>query len=241
MNGTIVNVIAIIAGGAIGCILKKGIKKSIEESLYKALGLAVLIIGLNGVISNMLSVSSGGTISSRNDLLMVISLAVGTLIGEWGSLDRRVEAFSNLVEKKFSINGFSEGFISASTIFCVGAMAIIGSINDGVLHDSSVLYTKSMLDFTVAMVLASTFGVGVIFSAIPVLIYQGGITLFASFLQGYLVGELLSQVCMVGYCLVMVIGINFIFNTKIKTVNMLPAILIPVIYDLILKLFRVIN
>ena len=236
MNGTLVNVIAVIVGGALGCILKKGIKKSIEESLYKALGLAVLIIGLNGVISNMMSVSSSGTISSRNDLLMVISLAVGTLIGEWGSLDRRVESFSNIVENKFSINGFSEGFISASTIFCVGAMAIIGSINDGVLHDSSVLYTKSMLDFTVAMVLASTFGVGVVFSAIPVLIYQGGITLFASYLQGYLVGELLCQVCMVGYCLVMVIGINFIFNTKIKTVNMLPAILIPVIYDLILKI-----
>ena len=241
MNGTIVNAVAIIFGGIIGCFLRKGIKKQFEEALYKVLGLAIIIIGLNGVLTNMLSVSDGGIISSRNELLLVVSLALGTLIGEWGSLERRLEAFSNSIEKKFSVNGFSEGFISASTIFCVGAMAIIGSINDGVLHDSSVLYTKSLLDFTVAMVLASTFGAGVIFSFIPVFIYQGAITLFSGYLQGYLVGELLSRVCMTGYSLVMVIGINFLFNTKIKTVNMLPAILVPVAYDLLLRVIEFIG
>lgn len=235
MNGTVVNTIAIILGGIIGCFLKKGIKKEIEETLYKALGLAIIIVGLNGVLTNMLSVSDNGVISSRNELLLVVSLAIGTLIGEWGSLDRRLEAFSSRIEKKFSVNGFSEGFISASTIFCVGAMAIIGSINDGVLHDSSVLYTKSLLDFTVALVLSATFGIGVIFSFVPVFIYQGAITLFSSYLQGYLAGELLCRVCMTGYSLVMVIGINFLFNTKIKTVNMLPSILIPIAYDLLLR------
>ena len=240
MTGTIVNCAAVIAGGAIGLLFKKGIKESFTDSINRSLGIAILIIGLNGVISNMFSVKDG-VISSSGELLLVVFLVLGTLIGELLKLDDRFTNFSNKIEKRFSNGGFAVGFINATLLFNIGAMAIIGSINDGVSNDSSVLFVKSALDFTSAIILGATLGFGVIFSAIPILIYQGGITLLAETLSGILEGELLRQVCMVGYAIIVAIGFNFILTKKFKTLNMVPALLLPVAYHYILILINYIK
>ena len=240
MTGTLVNCVAVIAGGSIGLIFKKGIKDSYTESVNKSLGLAILIIGLNGVISNMFSVADG-KISSSGELLLVAFLVLGTLIGEVLKLESRFGKFCEKIEKKFRAGGFASGFINGTILFCVGAMAIIGSINDGLTGDSSVLFVKSALDFISAIIFGATLGYGVIFTFIPLLVYQGGITLLAGTLSGILQGELLSQVCMVGYAIIIAIGVNFIFGKKFNTLNMLPGILLPVVYHYILILINFIK
>ncbi|MDO4495713.1 MAG: DUF554 domain-containing protein [Clostridiaceae bacterium] len=240
MTGTLVNCAAVIAGGAIGVIFKKGIKDSYTESINRSLGIAILIIGLNGVISNMFSVADG-KISSSGELLLVAFLVLGTLIGEVLKLESRFGKFCEKIEKKFRAGGFASGFINGTILFCVGAMAIIGSINDGLTGDSSVLFVKSALDFISAIIFGATLGYGVIFTFIPLLVYQGGITLLAGTLSGILQGELLSQVCMVGYAIIIAIGVNFIFGKKFNTLNMLPGILLPVVYHYILILINFIK
>ncbi|MBE6689562.1 MAG: DUF554 domain-containing protein [Ruminococcaceae bacterium] len=230
--GTLVNCIAVILGGIIGLIFKKLIRQSWVDGINKALGIAVLVVGINGVLSNMLTVTDSG-FSTSGELILIVSLVLGTLTGEVLNLDGRFTRFTEKMEKKFNFGGFSAGFISSTVLFCVGAMAIIGSVNDGLTGDSSVLFIKSALDFTAAIVLAATLGWGVIFSFVPLLIYQGGITLLAGTLGQILVGELLKQVCYVGYAIIMCIGLNFLVTNKIKTLNMLPAVVVPVIYSLI--------
>lgn len=240
MTGTLVNCVAVIAGGSIGLIFKKGIKDSYTESVNKSLGLAILIIGLNGVISNMFSVADG-KISSSGELLLVVYLVIGTLFGEMLKLEQRFNGFCTKIESKFKAGGFASGFVNGTVLFCVGAMAIIGSINDGLRGDSSVLFVKSALDFTTAIIFGATLGFGVIFTFIPLLIYQGGITLLAGSLSGILQGDVLTQLCAVGYSIIMAIGINFIFDKKSKTLNMLPSIFLPVVYHYILVLINMIK
>lgn len=240
MTGTLVNCAAVIAGGAIGVIFKKGIKDGYTEGINRSLGIAIFIIGLNGVISNMFSVADG-KISSSGELLLVAFLVLGTLIGEVLKLESRFGKFCEKIEKKFRAGGFASGFINGTILFCVGAMAIIGSINDGLTGDSSVLFVKSALDCISAIIFGATLGYGVIFTFIPLLVYQGGITLLAGTLSGILQGELLSQVCMVGYAIIIAIGVNFIFGKKFNTLNMLPGILLPVVYHYILVLINLIK
>ena len=240
MTGTLVNCAAVIAGGAIGVIFKKGIKDSYTEGINRSLGIAILIIGLNGVISNMFSVADG-KISSSGELLLVVYLVIGTLFGEMLKLEQRFNGFCTKIESKFKAGGFASGFVNGTVLFCVGAMAIIGSINDGLRGDSSVLFVKSALDFTTAIIFGATLGFGVIFTFIPLLIYQGGITLLAGSLSGILQGDVLTQLCAVGYSIIMAIGINFIFDKKFKTLNMLPSIFLPVVYHYILVLINMIK
>lgn len=225
-----VNAIAVIAGGLLGLIFKKGIKDSYQNSINKALGVAVLVIGVNGVIANMFSVTDG-VLSSSGELILVISLVIGTLLGEIIGIDAGLERLSLSIEKKFAKDNFAAGFMSATILFCVGAMAIIGSLNDGLTGDSTTLYVKSALDFTAAIVLSSTLGFGVIFSFIPLVLYQGAISLFAGALQNILYGVVLTQVCYVGYAIIICIGLNFLLRDKIKTANMLPALLVPIAYS----------
>jgi uncharacterized membrane protein YqgA involved in biofilm formation len=235
--GTLINCALIIAGGVIGLIFKKAVSEEIEYSIHKATGIAVLVVGLCGILSTMLK-SNNGTITSSGELMLVVSLAVGTFIGELLKLEQRLDKGCKKIETKFKMTGFSAGFISGTMIYCIGAMAIVGAINDRLLGDYSTLVTKGIIDGITSIVLAATLGYGVIFSAIPVLIYQGAITLLAGALENVLVGELLSNICMVGYAIVMCIGINFLTNgdKKIRTVNMLPAIFVPVVYAVIKSL-----
>lgn len=232
--GTLVNAALILLGGIIGLVFKKAVSKEMEFSIHKATGVAVLIIGICGVLSSMLKVKDGGNIASSGELILVVSLALGTFVGELLKLEERLNKGCKWIESKCKMSNFSTGFITATMIYCIGAMAIVGSINDGLLGDSSTLITKGIIDGITSVVLAASLGYGVLFSAIPILIYQGGMTLLAGLLENVLVGELLSNICMVGYALVMCIGINFLTNDekKIKTVNMLPALLVPVVYEI---------
>lgn len=235
MLGTIINVITVILGGTIGLLLKKSIRSEIMDNVMKAEGVAVLIIGMNGVLTNMLSVGEGGKIVENGGLVLLISLALGMLAGEIIKLDDRINSLGGWVEKRVKSDGFSKGFVSAIIIFCVGSMSIIGSINDGLSGDSSVLIVKSTLDFITAMVLASTMGIGVIFACVPLFVYQGSISLFASFIKPVIENypDMMIQFSMVGYAIIMCIGINFIAGQKIKTANLLPAMLVPVLYNLL--------
>lgn len=232
--GTLINTALVLLGGAIGLVFKKAISENMEYSIHKATGVAVLVIGLAGVMTNMLSFDESGKLSSSGELMLVISLALGTFIGELLRLDDRLNSGCKKIEEKFKMSNFSSGFITATMIYCIGAMAIVGAINDGLLHDSSTLITKGIIDGITSIVLAASLGYGVLLSAVPVFLYQGAITLLASSLQNVLKGELLTNICIVGYALVMCIGINFLYNSKkqIKTVNMLPSLLVPVIYAL---------
>ena len=235
--GTLINAALIVLGGIIGLIFKKAVSKQMEQSIHKATGIAVLIIGICGVLSAMLKANPDGSISSSGELILVISLVVGTFLGEALKLDDRLNRGCQWVENKFKMSGFAAGFIASTMIYCVGAMAIVGSINDGLLGDSSTLVIKGILDGVTSVVLAASLGYGVLFSAVPILIYQGAITLLAGLLNKVLVGDLLNNICMVGYALVMCIGVNFLYNgdKKIKTVNMLPSLLVPVVYAVILR------
>lgn len=231
MFGTTINAVAIIFGGLVGVALKKGIPKSFESGINKALGVSVFVLGLNGIITSMITYN-GEKLASSGELLLIISLVVGTIIGEALKIDDRLGGIAGKIESRFKLSGFAASFVNGTLIYCVGAMAIIGALNDGLRGDSSLLLVKSLLDGISSVVLGATLGAGVIFSAIPVFIYQGAISLGSGLLQNYFAQDpqILTSICAVGFCLVMCIGINFLGLTKIKTANMLPALLIVPIW-----------
>lgn len=230
MTGTIVNVLGIILGSLIGLLLKKGIPEYINTAILKVEGLAIAVIGLNGVIAAMFTADSSGGLKDSGGLLLLVSLVVGCLVGELLRIDDRFNRFGQSIEKKIGSGGFSRGFVTASLIFSVGAMSIIGPINDGLSGDSSILYMKTLLDGTTSIVLASALGIGVLFSCVPVLIVQAIPALLARQLAPFISDSLLDMFCMVGYAIVICIGLNFLCDTKIKVANLLPALVVPVAY-----------
>lgn len=229
MVGTLVNAGLIVAGSLVGLLLKKGIKPQLEDAVHKATGLAVIGIGLCGVLSNMLYVDvADGSIHSSGELMLVFSLVIGALIGETLRIEQRLDKLGSFVENKLHLTGFAQSFVNGTLIYCVGAMAIVGSLNDGLLHDPTTLITKGVLDGITSIVLSATMGIGVLFSAIPVLVYQGAITLAAGLLSGVLQGELLQQICGAGYMMVACIGVNFMSDKfHIRVANLLPGLLVP--------------
>jgi len=233
MTGTLVNVAAVLVGGLAGLWLKKGVKESISEAIMKAEGLAVLIVGANGVISSMFTVGEDGALTESGGMLLLVSLVLGTLAGELLKIDDWMNGIGEKVERRFHAVGFAKGFVTASVIFCVGTMGLMGAINDGLYGDTELLLVKSVLDGITALILASTMGPGVLCAALPVLVYQGAVTLSASAIAPYLTGALPGQISMVGNAIIITIGINFILGQKIKTANMLPAILVPMLYNLL--------
>lgn len=232
MTGTIINVIAVLLGGCVGLGIKKGIPERIGQAVTYMLGLSTCVIGFNGLLGTMLTVDPAtGRIHSSGELLLLGSLAVGALCGELLQIEERLGRVGDLVEARLGAGHFSKGFISASVLFCVGAMTIMGAIQDGLGQGYSILLTKSSLDFIASIILAASLGVGVLCSAVTVLVYQGGLTLLAGVLQGVLTGVLLDQLCMVGYAIVLCIGINFFGVVKIKTASLLPSLLVPLLYN----------
>lgn len=227
--GTLINFAAIIMGSVIGCFLKKGIPENINKSVLKAEGLVIALIGLNGVLGSMLYIENG-RIKNRGGLLLLILLVAGVLIGEFLRLDDHVNNFGLMIEKKYKADGFAAGFVTASLVFCIGSLAIMGPINEVVLGDKNILYIKSMLDGVTSIVLASSLGIGVLFSSVPVLILQGGTALIANVISPFMTGEFLDIFCMIGYSIVICIGLNFLADTKVKTMNMMPALLVSVLY-----------
>jgi len=224
--GTVVNVITILVGGALGLILKKFLKKRITDTILQGIGLSVVIIGISGAVT------------SEHILIMIISLALGGLIGELLQIEEKLDAFAKICEKKFDKTGgvrgtFAQGFVTAMLVFCVGSMAIVGALEDGINKNGGVLFAKSALDGITAMIFASTMGIGVLFSAIAVALYQGLITLLAVVIQPYLSNTAVTQMSIIGSVLIMAIGLNMLKIAKIKVGNLLPAIFIPAVYHLI--------
>ncbi len=235
--GTIINVVAIIIGTLIGVIFKKGLPEKIQKMVMLALGLGLIAISLGYFMKDFFEIVEG-VIKTRYDLLIIISLVFGSLLGEWIDIDERLNQWAHRVETKYKLPPLAKGFIAASLIFCVGAMAIIGSIQDGIYGDSNILIIKSALDFVTAMVLASVLGIGVIFSAVSVLIYQGSITLLATAVQSFLTQDMLLSLSVVGNILLVAIGINFTEIRRIKVANMLPSLILPILYFLIVSWIR---
>jgi len=241
MLGNLVNFASIVVGSVLGLVFKKAIKEEHKNALHKALGIAVIIIGLNGVITNMITlVKNGdafsGTLSSSGELLLIASLVIGTFIGSLLKIEERFNGLAGKVEQKFKMTGFAQGFVYSTILYCVGSMAILGGIQDG-LGNPSILYTKAILDGINAVLLTSTMGIGVIFSSIVVFVYQLIFVLLGRFgLDNILTGELMSQFSFVGYAIIMAIGFNFLLEKKFKTLNMVPALILPVAYHYILIL-----
>lgn len=234
--GTIVNVAAIIAGTAVGVLLRSGLPQRFKDIIQQAIGLAVVIIGMSGALQGIFILTGEGLIDRQNIMLMIFSLVIGGLIGESLNIEKVLNDLGLCLQKKFSAGGrFAEGFVTASLIYCVGAMAIVGAFEDGLIGRPETLYVKSILDGVISIVLAASMGVGVGLSALSVFIYQGGLTVLAGYLKPVLSPEIVSNISMVGSVLIMGIGINLLEIKKIKVGNLLPAIAIPIIYGLITK------
>ena len=228
--GTIINVGAIIVGGLLGILFGRFIGDRHREALCKACGLAVIFIGVGGTLKGMLSVVDGKIVYG-GDFLIIGCLALGALIGELVNIEGGFERFGEWLKRKTKSTGdnnFIEGFVSASFTVCIGAMAIVGSINDGLYGDCTVLVTKSILDFIIIMVMAASLGKGTIFSALPVALLQGGVTALSVLIKPIMTDTALLYLSVVGNILIFCVGINLVFGKKIKVANLLPAIILAV-------------
>lgn len=236
-TGTIINVGAVVVGSGIGLALKGGIKKRFQDIAMQALGMATMFIGLTGALQGMMFVGEKG-LETKGVLMLILSLVLGSVLGEWADIEERLERVGEWLKGKIKARNesrFVEGFVTSSLVICIGAMAVVGSIEDGLTGDASMLIAKSLLDFVIVMVFASTMGVGVAFSALPLGIYQGGITLCAALIEPWLTDTMISNMSFVGSVLIFGVGVNLSFGKKFKVGNMLPAILIPVLWELLQK------
>ena len=218
MFGTIVNVVAVVFGSMLGLMFKKGIPTKAKDTIMQGIGLVVVLIGLK------MGFGAG------NELVVILSLVIGAILGELIGIDRGLNRLAEHLHKRAGgeEGAFIEGFVSASLIFCVGAMAIMGALEAGLTGSYQILYAKSALDFITSMIFASTFGIGVMFSALPILIYQGAITLLASSVRGVLTDSVVSYMTATGGLLILGIGINILFKKDINIANLRPAIFVAV-------------
>lgn len=231
--GTLVNAGAIVVGALLGLLAKGALKDRFRDTTMQAIGLAVVLIGLSGALQGVFTVGSDGTLVRDGLMLATLSLVLGGLLGEGIDVERRLEGLGNSIQKGLAGRGggtFTEGFVTASLVYCVGAMAIVGSLEDGLTGNPATLLTKSVLDGVSALVFASTLGVGVAFSAIPVLLYQGAVTLLAKALSPYLPAPVILQLSLVGGVLILAIGWNLLGGKRVKVGNLLPALLVPVLW-----------
>ena len=222
MLGTLVNCAAIVAGSLLGLLFKNGIPEKYNKTVMQAVALAVMLVGLRSALA-------------CDDLMMIIvSVCLGALAGEWIGIEARLKQLGDFLESKMAKdnNGFSAGFVTASLLYCVGSMAIVGSLESGLAGNHATLFAKAFLDGTISIILTSSLGFGVMFSAVPVFIYQGGITLAASVMKPLLIPSVVAQMSGVGGLLILGLGLNMIREQKIKVGNMLPGIFIPLVYYL---------
>ncbi|MBN2796033.1 MAG: DUF554 domain-containing protein [Clostridia bacterium] len=220
MLGTIVNALAIIFGGSIGAVFNHKISERYSSIVLNGIALSVVLLGLLSAIE------------TKNVLLLIISMAIGSLFGEFLQIEERLNKFGDRLQNKFknSKHNIAEGFVMATLVYCVGSMAIIGSIESGLNNNHEVLFAKALLDGISGMVFATTMGIGVALSGISVFIYQGIITLLASQADQILTDVMITELSAVGGLLIMTIGTNILKVTKIKVGNMLPAVFVPVVY-----------
>jgi len=233
MLGSIVNAITIVVCSLAGVLIGGRLKPAFKEIAIQAVGMSVIFIGAVGTITNLQD-------KNANPVLFIISLVIGGLAGQAIDIEAKVKRLGDLLEAKFAKSGspVSQGFVSASILFCVGSMAILGSIESGVKGVHNILFAKSVLDGVISVVFASTMGIGVVLSAGSVLVYEGGLTLLSHVISPYMSADMIREISIVGGVLVAGIGIDMLGIRKINVANLLPAILVPVIYYLVLPLFH---
>jgi uncharacterized membrane protein YqgA involved in biofilm formation len=230
MLGTIVNALAIVAGSLLGLLFSKGIADNYKDIILSGVGLSVMLIGVKSALVS-------------NDLMVVIfSVILGALLGEGLNIEKKLEMFGKFLESKVSAKSndsksFARGFVTASLVFCVGSMAIVGSLESGLTGNHQTLFAKSVLDGVTSVIFASTMGLGVMFSGLAVFLYQGLITLTAVFMKNFLVPETIEQMTSVGGLLIMAIGFNMLKITTIRVGNLIPGIFLPLFYFALRQLF----
>lgn len=228
MLGTIVNSIAVIVGCLVGLVVKGRLNEKISITVMQGLALCTLYIGISGALKG------------ENTLIMILSVAIGALIGEIIDIDKRLNNLGEYLESKFngkkeSNVSIAEGFVSASLLFCVGAMAIVGSLESGLSGNHNTLFTKSILDGISSIIFTSSLGIGVIFYSVAVFIYQGGITLGAGLLSGILNDMVIANMSAVGGLLIAGLAFNMLGVTKMRIANLLPAIFLPIIFQIFIR------
>ena len=223
MLGTIVNALAIVAGSLLGLFFSKGIAKNYEEIILSAVGLSVLLIGIKSALA------------SDSLMIVIFSVIIGAILGEALKIETKLEALGAFLESKVTSKSkdnrsFARGFVTASLVFCVGSMAIIGSLESGLTGNHQTLFAKSVLDGVTSIIFASAMGLGVMFSGLAVFLYQGLITLTATSMKDLLVPETIEQMTSVGGLLIMAIGFNMLKITSIRVGNLIPGIFLPLLY-----------
>lgn len=229
--GTIINSVSIVAGGLTGHFTGKLLKEEQQEVLNKACGISVLFIAIAGAMEGMLKIE-GVEITSGKSMLVVLCLAVGTIIGELLGIEKGFEGFGEWLKKKTGNSGdpgFVNAFVTASLTVCIGAMAIVGAIQDGILNDYSTLAVKSVLDFIIIAVMTSSMGRGCVFSAIPVFVFEGTITILARLISPIMTQTAISYLSLIGSVLIFCVGLNLVWGKKVRVANMLPAVLLAIL------------
>ena len=230
--GTLINAAGILTGGLAGLIFGKFMTARYQNTLNSACGLCVIFIGIAGTMEKMMNVT-GGALTSSGTMMVIGSFTTGSLLGEFLNIEQLLESFGNWLKAKTG-NGsdpkFVEGFVTASLTVCIGAMAVVGSIRDGISGDYSILAAKAVLDFIIILVMTASMGRGCIFSAIPVALFQGLITALARVIAPLMTQTALDNLSLTGSMLIFCVGVNLIWGKKIKVANMLPTLLIAVIW-----------
>lgn len=229
--GTLINVALILAGGVVGLVGGRFITPAVHDTLIKAAGVSVLFVGIAGALERMLQISDGALVSGGS-MMLVGSLAIGSFVGETIDIDARFIRLGEWLRAKTGNEGdgaFVTGFVSTSLTVCIGAMAIVGSIEDGIAGDWSVLALKGALDALIVCVMTASLGKGCIFSALPVGVFQGAITFLARFIQPIMTPAALANLSLVGSVLIFCVGVNLIWERTFKPANMLPAVVVAVI------------
>lgn len=231
MLGVIVNSVTVIIGTLFGCLINKGISKKISDAAMLGVGASTIAIAVPGIVK------------LDNTLVVILSLVLGCIIGSAIDIDKHLNTLGALLEKKFNKNGKSspiaQGFVSATLLFCVGAMAVVGSLNSGISGDHSTLYAKSVLDMISASIFAASLGIGVIFSAVSVFVYQGIIVLASSFLAPVLTTAAIADLTSTGSVLILLLSFNLLGITKTKLANFLPALILSPVFSWLLNLLNI--
>ena len=228
--GTIINSAAIIVGGVFGHLFGKILNERIQDSLQKASGICVLFIGIAGAMEGMLKLS-GSSLSAGRSMFIVASLALGALVGEILNIEHGFERFVEWLKVKTGNakdKSFVEGFVTASLTVCIGAMAVVGSIKDGISGDYSILVTKAILDLIIITVMTCSLGKGCAFSAIPVAVFQGLITALARLIKPLMTDGALANLSLIGSILIFCVGVNLVWDKRIKVANLLPSLVFAV-------------
>ncbi|HCT63904.1 MAG TPA: DUF554 domain-containing protein [Lachnospiraceae bacterium] len=227
MLGTTVNALAIVVGSLIGIFFRGGMKPRYKDIIISVLGLSVAFIGISTALGGLLS-------GDAEAILYIVSLVIGSIIGETLKIEEKLEAVGDKIQHKIGNKGgnVSQGFVTASLTFCIGTMAILGSIESGIQGIHTTLFTKSVLDGVTSVIFASTLGIGVLFSAVSVFLYQGLLTMLATVVQQYMTEAMMREISIIGGIMIFAIGCNMLEIRRFKVGNMLPAIFMPVIYYL---------